>query len=181
MKTLRNLFLVLIILTAVILSGCDGGMEIGGVVNETPVAPVPQNSTVVLPLGLMATLDGLRSVVAGKAGTLIIENEKLVLMAWPVGENYGFAIIGKDGKPIYETLKAMGWTSQISTPSSVANLISFALDKGWKFISPAQLPVTVVTGLMNATIASATNILPNVLVLPAGNLTPFMPDTPVKD
>lgn len=184
MKATKILFLILVILAAVIMSGCDAQTQsdiAGAMKGNAPSDAAPSNSTIVIPLGLMATLDGLRNVVAGGEGTLIVANERLVLMAWPVDDKYGFAIIARDGKPIYETLKAMGWSSQAAQPLDVAQLIDFAFQKGWKSITPDQLPAAIIASLANATASTATRILPNVLVLPAGNLSQFMPAAPVKD
>jgi hypothetical protein len=162
-------FYTLALILSLFLSAC-GAVQTGNVQGDTVLA---KKGDIVIPLGLIATLQGLQSVVEGAPSTSLLTNGKLVLMAWPVGPNYGFAIFSADGKPVMDILEETGFTSNLTQQFTWCNLLSWAMYHGWKTIIPGDLPPMLLASIQAYTVTSlqmGAQALPTILILPAISL-----------
>lgn len=120
-------------------------------------------------LGAADTINGLKSVAAGNPGTFIMQSKDLILMAWPSGANYAFAIIDQTGKA-HSSLAGL----KLNT-LNFTEMVKSLEAGGWKYILPAALPekILIAVGTYSLEAAmTAVNAMPTVWVVPVIMLTP---------
>lgn len=114
-------------------------------------------------LGAGETFAGLQAAMRCAPGTFIMEKGNLLLMAWPKGGEYAFAIIGKNGATASE-LNAL----KVNT-ESLSMMVKSLEQGGWKNILPAAVPAAVsqALGMLTVEMAmTAMRSLPTIFVVP---------------
>lgn len=121
--------LPIFILIVTLLGACLGATNIGPMLTTGTFAPTNA-------LGAGETFAGMQAAFRGEAGTLIMEKGNLLLMAWPRGGEYAFALLGKDGRAVdFNALK-------INT-LSLSMMLRSLQDGGWRTVLPAMVPTAV--------------------------------------
>jgi hypothetical protein len=158
----RALSLYLNLVLIFVLTACAAGQI------QAPSAA----QSIVAPLSLYGTLTGLRSVVQSAPGTFVMENDQLIMLAWPAGANYAFAIFSKTGRPVcdlFDLLTRMGYAGNKTDVFTMSGLVKWAEASGWKYILPAALPKTILAALQSYTISAVSagaQSLPEILLFP---------------
>jgi hypothetical protein len=153
--------LPIFILIVTLLGSC-----LAAAVRSAPVVSVPGSA-----LGAQETFAGLQSVMRGEAGTMIMERGNLLLMAWPKGTQYAFAILGKDGS-VGQALTGL----RIDT-TSIASMIRTLESGGWTYTQPVNVPAIIAQALAMYSVEMAltsVRAMPSVFLIPIGifELTP---------
>lgn len=118
-------------------------------------------------IGARETINGLKSVIQQAPGTLLMENNDLVMAAWPKGTNYAFTLLKSSGQPVVD-MNALKLDS-ISMATTMKGLEA----QGWKQITPSDLPQAVLSALgaySMELIMTGVQSMPTIFLIPAINL-----------
>ncbi len=151
----RSTFPILILIFTLI-SACFGAATMGPAVTTGTFTPSAA-------LGAQETFQGLRAAMSCSPGTFIMERGNLLLMAWPRGAGYAFAILGKDGA----TGKDL--TGLRVSTLSIAAMLKSLEQGGWQSILPAAVPSTIAKALGMLTVEMALTSmrsLPTIFLVP---------------
>ena len=88
------------------------------------------------------TVQGMRSVVQGAAGTFVMQKGDLFMLAWPAGENaWAFACLTRAGDPLKNIASYSGGT-KVDTLTMAQFLADLETD-GWQSVSAKVLPAGI--------------------------------------
>lgn len=154
MKSNKSM-LPIFILIVTFLGACFGATNIGPALTTGTFQP--SNA-----LGAGETFAGMQAAMRSNPGTMIMEKGNLLLMAWPRGGEYAFALLGKDGRAVdFNALKV--------NTLSLSMMIKSLQDGGWKSILPSMVPAAVakVLGMLTVEMAmTSMRSLPTVFLIP---------------
>lgn len=143
-KTSKIFCLALIL--AIFLSGC-GAVQVGA------------------PIGALQTLQGMQAVINSAPGTLAMAKDTSVLLAWPCGQNYAFALV----RGTIDVIP--GLNAQSLETLSFAETVLKLQKVGWKIVDPTQLPAAI-TGAISAysveLVMLGVQSLPTIFMVPLG-------------
>lgn len=147
--------LPIFILVVTLLGACFGATNIAPALTTGTFQP--SNA-----LGAAETFQGMQAAMQANPGTMIMEKGNLLLMAWPRGSEYAFALLGKDGKAVdFNALKV--------NTLSLTMMVKSLEDGGWKNILPSMVPGAVarVLGMLTVEMAmTSMRSLPTVFLIP---------------
>ncbi len=161
----RSTFPVLILIFTLI-SACFGAATMGPAVTTGTFTPSAA-------LGAQETFEGLRQAMRACPGTFIMERGNLLLMAWPRGTAYAFAIIGKDGSA------GADLTGLRVSTLSISAMVKSLEEGGWRYILPAAVPSTIAKalGMLSVEMAlTSMRAMPSIFLIPLWIMEP----TPVE-
>jgi hypothetical protein len=141
---------------------------------------VDTTSGTALAIGTAETISGLKAVVSGQPGTLVYQLETTIMMAWPSGSNYAFAVMTTNGQPITGMTMING---QAVSTYKLCDLIKTMEANGWKAIDPKLIPTVLVQALTAYTVEAVVagmQTLPTIIVLPSIWLEP-LPVEPTEE
>jgi hypothetical protein len=128
-------------------------------------------------VGAGETIAGMRAAMAGQAGTFIMQQNNLVLLAWPNWSSYSFAVLDISGR--VNDLNGL----HIDTYNFSAMVKSLETG-GWKYIEPAAVPAALAKALAAYSVElvmAGVQSLPSVLVVPVMVLTPSYRSAEVQE
>jgi hypothetical protein len=121
------------------------------------------------PIGAGATFYGMKSVMQQAPGTFVMQANNMILMAWPKGSNYAFAMFCDGACPNASlTGKTIGTMTFVDT-------VKYLESMGWKYIQPSDLPGWITKALAMGTAEAAMTAmraLPSIWIVPVIILTP---------
>jgi len=166
---MKEKFLLFVISVSLLLSGC-GGQSVTTTQGEV-------DASVIAPISIYATLQGMRAAAAGNAGTFLMESDKVIVFAWSKGSAWNFAAIARDGRPVLDMVKEFVNGQKIDT-YSFSGFIKSLESAGFKQITPDLLPAEVTGTLLGYTtelLSLGVRALPSVMVIP---VVPSMLEVP---
>lgn len=156
----------IVILILTLISACFGAATMGPAVTTGTFTPSAA-------IGAQETFDGLRQAMRSCPGTFIMERGNLLLMAWPRGSSYAFAILGKDGNT------GADLTGLRVSTLSISSMVKSLEDGGWRYILPAAVPQAISRALGMLTVEMALTsmrAMPSIFIIPLWIMEP----TPVE-
>jgi hypothetical protein len=121
------------------------------------------------PIGAGATFYGLKSVVQQAPGTFVMQANNMILMAWPTGAKYAFALFCDGACPLAET------TGRVVQTMSFSETVRYLESCGWTYMQPENLPTWITSALATGTVeamVAAMRSLPSIWMVPVIILTP---------
>jgi hypothetical protein len=121
------------------------------------------------PIGAAATFNGLKNVAAGNPGTFIMQANNMVMLAWPRGGEYAFAMFCDGACP------AMKLTATMIGTLNFSETVKYLENVGWRYIQPSDLPAWIASALAASTVeamTSAIKTLPSIFIVPVISVTP---------
>lgn len=115
------------------------------------------------------TANGLLRAVQNGPGTFMMASDRLIMIAWPQGNQYGFAVFTKDGSSVKQFAELASCTGNRAGCESMSSLVNHLKSIGWKriFSLPAATAIQIkaLADYFGTTVA-ATNF--TLFVLPVG-------------
>jgi hypothetical protein len=89
------------------------------------------------------TAFGLLRAVQNAPGTFMMASDKLIMIAWPEGSKYGFAVFSKDGNAVEQFRELASCTGTKAGCESMSDLVKYLRTIGWKRIFEVPGPVAL--------------------------------------
>jgi hypothetical protein len=109
MKKTQILQMVILIVAVILSAGCAG-------------SPV---------LGPASTANGLLRAVQGAPNTFMMASDKLVMVAWPQGTNYGFAVFTRGGEAVNQFKELAACCGTKADAPTMTDLVNHLKSLGW--------------------------------------------------
>lgn len=77
------------------------------------------------------TVNGLLRAVQNAPGTFMMQSEKLIMVAWPQGGNYGFAVFTRDGHGVEQFKELASCCGTKASSPTMSQLVQFLKNEGW--------------------------------------------------
>ncbi len=123
-------------------------------------------------VGFYSTLQGMISAAQGAPGSFIYSDGNNYLLAWQMGQQYGFVVLNSSGDPVNALATLIGNGQKVNA-FTMSDLIKCISASGWRMILPQDLPAAFTDSLLStaaASIASGSRALTSFIILPAGSL-----------
>lgn len=116
------------------------------------------------------TANGLLRAVQNAPGTFMMQSEKLVMVAWPQGANYGFAVFTRDGHAVEQFKELASCCGTKASSPTMGQLVQFLKDQGWTriYALPAATAAQIRSLARYFGVASTANF--SLFLLPVGAL-----------
>lgn len=91
-------------------------------------------------VGPAQTANGLLRAVQNAPGTFMMASDKLIMIAWPQGTSYGFAVFTKSGEAVEQFKELASCCGTKTSSPTMTQLVQFLKSQGWTRIY--ALPAT---------------------------------------
>jgi hypothetical protein len=82
-------------------------------------------------VGPANTANGLLRAVQNAPGTFMMASDKLILIAWPQGSNYGFAVFTKSGEAVEQFRELAACCGTKAGAGTMGELVNYLKGQGW--------------------------------------------------
>lgn len=136
-----------------------------------PEQPAPMESTFIVALAYITTLQGLQAAASGAAGTFVLSDGKFLLFVWEQSGYPAFALLNMaTAKPVEEFLLNASGNGALTDYKSMGEVVNYVRSLGWIDVPKGQVPKFIVEALAsNASWMALTSMdyLPTFILMPS--------------
>lgn len=130
-----------------------------------------------VPLGLKETFYGVKQVITSQPGTFAMMDEDMIILAWPRGVSYAYAMFCERGN-----CNALGLEATKISTMKFYESIAYLRGAGWQYVEASALPAWLTRALAATTVesfAAATQGLTTIWAFPVVGF--YSTATPAKN
>lgn len=124
-------------------------------------------------LQLGSTMWGIKSAIEGRAGTMVMMKDNMIMFMWTLENGWAFAVVDANKQKAVTDLAKIGGGNYVNT-KTMTDLVDTLRKSGWEIATGSQIPnvIKVAAATSGSWLSGLANSMTSFFVFPLGWLEP---------